>query len=165
MAFEKIEAYHQPLGPEASKAISAAWERLAEGMEESPAIEVENRMLHALHRAGGVIWFDFETLCNGPRSQNDYLEIARRFHTVLLSDVPRMSAAMASAARRFVWLIDVLYDQRVKLLITAECAAEDLYTSGVLAGEFHRTVSRINEMQSRDYLEAPRRGFAGALTS
>jgi cell division protein ZapE len=164
MAFERIEAYHHPLGAESAKAIFDAWERLAEGTEESAEIEVENRTIRALHRAGGVIWFDFETLCNGPRSQNDYLEVARRFHTVLLSDVPRMSAAMASAARRFVWLIDVLYDQRVKLLITAECEPESLYTSGVLSGEFHRTVSRINEMQSREYLEAPRRGLAGALT-
>jgi cell division protein ZapE len=164
LAFERIEAYHQPLGPEAATAIVEAWERLAEAGDESPEIEIENRMLKSLRRAGGVIWFDFETLCNGPRSQNDYLEIARRFHTVLLSDVPRMSASMASAARRFVWLIDVLYDQRVKLVMTAECAPDELYTSGVLSSEFHRTVSRINEMQSREYLEAPRRGLAGALT-
>jgi cell division protein ZapE len=165
LAFEQIEAYHQPLGPGASEAIREAWERLAEGAEESPELDIENRRLRALHRAGGVIWFDFETLCNGPRSQNDYLEIAQRFHTVLLSDVPRMSAGMASAARRFVWLIDVLYDQRVKLVMTAQCAPEALYTSGVLSGEFHRTVSRIIEMQSREYLEAPRRGLAGGLTS
>jgi cell division protein ZapE len=83
---------------------------------------------------------------------------------VVLSDIPRMSAAMASEARRFVWLIDVLYDQRVKLLMSAECPPEELYTAGAMAGEFHRTVSRIVEMQSREYLESPRRGAAQALT-
>jgi cell division protein ZapE len=105
-----------------------------------------------------VVWFDFATLCGGPRSQNDYLELATRFHTVILSDVPRMTAAMASEARRFVWLVDVLYDQKVKLIVSAQCPPESLYTQGVMAGEFHRTVSRIAEMQSREYLEAPRRG-------
>jgi cell division protein ZapE len=98
-----------------------------------------------------------------PHSQNDYLEIARQFHTVILSDVPRMSAAMSSEARRFVWLVDVFYDQRVKLLISAECPPEELYTAGAMAHEFHRTVSRIVEMQSREYLEAPRRAAGSGL--
>jgi cell division protein ZapE len=165
IAFERIEAYHQPLDDRAGRALSEAWERLAEGGDEAPEIEIENRTVRALRRAGGVIWFDFETLCNGPRSQNDYLEIAQRYHTVLLSEVPQMTAAMASAARRFVWLVDVLYDQKVKLLMSAACPPEALYTSGVLSGEFHRTVSRISEMQTREYLQAPRRGLAGALAA
>jgi cell division protein ZapE len=75
-----------------------------------------------------------------------------------------MSAGMASAARRFVWLIDVLYDQRIKLVMSAECPPDELYESGAMAGEFHRTVSRIAEMQSREYLQAPRRGLAGSLS-
>ena len=79
--------------------------------------------LRALRRAGGVVWFDFRTLCGGPRSQNDYLEIASRFHTVLLSDVPQMPPRLASEARRFTWLVDVLYDRRVKLILSAEVAA------------------------------------------
>ena len=118
---------------------------------------IEHREIRALRRAGGVVWFDFRTLCAGPRSQVDYLEIASRFHTVILSDIPRMSAGMASEARRFVWLIDVFYDQKVKLLMSAECPPEELYTVGAMANEFHRTVSRIAEMQSREYLESPRR--------
>ena len=73
-------------------------------------------------RAGGVVWFDFKTLCGGPRSQNDYLEIATQFHTVLLSDVPHMPVRMASEARRFTWLVDVLYDRRVKLIMSAAVA-------------------------------------------
>jgi cell division protein ZapE len=83
---------------------------------------------------------------------------------VILSDVPQMSAAMSSEARRFTWLIDVLYDHKVKLLMSAEVPADELYTEGQMAHEFHRTVSRIIEMQSREYLEAPRRDIDTSLT-
>ena len=85
-------------------------------------LHIEHRELRARRRAGGVVWFDFRTLCGGPRSQNDYLELASQFHTVLLSDVPQMSPRMASEARRFTWLVDVLYDRRVKLIMSAEVA-------------------------------------------
>jgi len=104
-----------------------------------------------------VIWFDFQTLCGGPRSQNDYLELANQFDTVMLSGVPEMSAGMASEARRFTWLVDVLYDHKVKLIISAAVAPAELYTVGVLANEFHRTISRLIEMQSEDYLHAEHR--------
>jgi cell division protein ZapE len=164
LSMERVEAYHTPLGERSDAELREAFALLAEPHEESPHLMIENREIHALRRSGGVIWFDFKTLCGGPRSQNDYLEIASQFHTVILSDVPCMSAAMSSEARRFVWLIDVLYDQKVKLLISAECEPEDLYTVGAMAGEFHRTVSRIVEMQSREYLNAPRRGLAANLT-
>ena len=115
-----------------------------------------------MRRAGGVIWFDFATLCGGPRSQNDYLDIAHRFHTVILSDVPRMTAEMASEARRFTWLIDVLYDHRIKLIMSAAVAADLLYTEGLMSNEFHRTVSRIMEMQSKEYKESMRLSAASA---
>ena len=157
---EQVRAYLTPPGPETDRELRAAFASLAGAHDEDPLLSIENRELRALRRSGGVVWFDFRTLCGGPRSQNDYLEIAQRFHTVILSGVPRMSAAMASEARRFVWLVDVFYDQRVKLLISAECPAEELYTAGAMAGEFHRTVSRIVEMQSREYLDAPRRESA-----
>jgi cell division protein ZapE len=163
-SMQQVQAYHSPLGAEADSALRDAFHALAEPHDEEPVLRIENREIRALRRSGGVVWFDFKTLCGGPRSQNDYLEIASQFHTVILSEVPRMSAAMSSEARRFVWLIDVLYDQKVKLLISAECEPEDLYTTGAMAGEFHRTVSRIVEMQSREYLEAPRRGLAVGLT-
>jgi cell division protein ZapE len=95
----------------------------------TPVMHIEHRELHALRRAGGVVWFDFRTLCGGPRSQNDYLEIASRFHTVLLSNVPEMPLRMASEARRFTWLVDVLYDRRVKLVhVSRAVPAERLYT-------------------------------------
>ncbi len=162
-ALEQVEAYHAPLGAQADQALREAFARIAEAADEDPRIHIEKREIRSLRRAGGVIWFDFHTLCGGPRSQNDYLEIASQFHTVILSDVPRMSAAMSSEARRFTWLIDVLYDHKVKLLMSAEVEPHELYTEGMLANEFHRTVSRIIEMQSSEYMESERRDVAGAI--
>ena len=163
LSFSRIEAYLTPLDTATQAKLKAAFDAVAETADESADLLIENRQIRALRRAGGVVWFDFATLCGGPRSQNDYLELAVRFHTVLVSGVPRMTAAMSSEARRFVWLIDVLYDQKIKLILSAECAPESLYTQGAMAGEFHRTVSRIAEMQTRDYLEAPRRGVTERL--
>ena len=156
-AMEHIEAYLSPWGVEAEAKLAAAFERLAEIDDEDPVLEIEARRIRARRRAGGVVWFDFAVLCGGPRSHADYLEIAAQFHTVLLSDVPRMSAGQASEARRFTWLVDVLYDHRVKFLVSAEAAPADLYTAGVLVNEFGRTASRLIEMQSREYLESPKR--------
>jgi cell division protein ZapE len=110
------------------------------------------------------VWFDFRTLCGGPRSQNDYLEIATQFHTVLLSDVPQMPVRLASEARRFTWLVDVLYDRRVKLILSAQVAPEALYTEGPLVHEFARTVSRLSEMQSSEYLSLEHRTVDTGLT-
>jgi cell division protein ZapE len=162
-ALQQVDAYHMPLGAETDRALRHAFASIAETADEDPRIHIEAREIKALRRAGGVVWFDFATLCGGPRSQNDYLEIASRFHTVILSGVPQMSAAMSSEARRFTWLIDVLYDHRVKLLMSAEVAPEMLYTEGMLANEFHRTVSRIIEMQSTEYMESERRDVAHAI--
>ncbi|MFA7665794.1 MAG: cell division protein ZapE [Burkholderiaceae bacterium] len=159
----QIKAYHHPDDEAAQAALAEAFDSLAEARDENPQMLIENRELRALRRAGSVVWFDFATLCGGPRSQNDYLEISSMFQTVLLSEVPKMGPNMASEARRFVWLIDVLYDRRVKLVIAAACPPEELYTRGPMANEFHRTVSRLVEMQSREYLEAPRREEAEAL--
>lgn len=162
-ALEQVDAYHTPLGAQADHALCHAFTRIAETDDEDSRIHIEAREIKALRRAGGVIWFDFATLCGGPRSQNDYLEIASQFHTVILSGVPRMSAGMSSEARRFTWLIDVLYDHKVKLLMSAEVEPHELYTQGMLANEFHRTVSRIIEMQSSEYMESERREIAGAI--
>ena len=163
-ALERVDAYHTPLGAAADRALRHAFSQLAECADEDARIRIENREIRALRRAGGVAWFDFKTLCGGPRSQNDYLEIAARFHTVILSEVPCMTAAMSSEARRFTWLIDVFYDHKVKLIMSAAVEPEELYTAGQLANEFHRTVSRIVEMQSREYMEKAQRGGAAALT-
>ena len=149
---EQMEAFLVPADDTADKHLAKDFEQIA-GTKGAPGeIEVLERKLKVVRRASGVIWFDFDTLCGGNRSQNDYLEIAREHHTLILSRVPKMSAAMASEARRFTWLVDVLYDHRVKLLVSAECQAYDLYVEGRQASEFHRTVSRLIEMRSRDYL-------------
>jgi cell division protein ZapE len=160
----QVEVYHTPLGAASDKALRAAFASLAAVPDESPILHIEKRELKALRRADGVVWFDFATLCGGPRSQNDYLELASRFHAVVLSGVPQMSARMASEARRFTWLIDVFYDHKVKLLMSAAVPPELLYTDGPMANEFTRTVSRIVEMQSKEYLDAPRRIVDTSLT-
>ncbi|MGZ3183440.1 MAG: cell division protein ZapE [Telluria sp.] len=162
-ALEQVQVYHCPLGAQADKELREAYASIAEVADEDPLVHIESREIRALRRAGGIIWFDFATLCGGPRSQNDYLEIASRFHTVILSGIPMMSAAMSSEARRFTWLIDVFYDHRVKLVMSAAVPPEELYTQGVLSNEFHRTVSRIIEMQSREYMESDRRDAADSL--
>ncbi len=158
-----VRAYLHPDDGDARRILEDAFNTLAGGREDDPGLMIAHRELRALRRGGGVAWFDFETLCGGPRSQNDYLDLASLFHTVIVSGVPRMGPAMASPARRFVWLVDVLYDQRIKLILSADCPAEQLYTEGPMASEFQRTVSRLVEMQSREYLEAPRRRVAAAL--
>jgi cell division protein ZapE len=154
---ERTETYLTPLGAAADKALRKAFEAIAEVGDEDPLLSIEHRIIPALRRAGGVVWFDFATLCGGPRSQNDYLELANRFHTVIVSDVPRMSAALSSEARRFTWLVDVCYDRRVKLILSAAVPPEELYTAGALSNEFQRAVSRIREMQSVDYRRLARR--------
>ena len=161
---QQLHLYHQPLGPDADAAMQRAFEQLAEARDESPVLHIEQRELRALRRAGGVVWFDFKTLCGGPRSQNDYLELAQQFHTVLLSDVPQMPPRLASEARRFTLLVDVLYDRRVKLIVSAAVSPEALYEGGPLAHEFPRTVSRLLEMQSAGYLALQRRDVETALT-
>jgi cell division protein ZapE len=161
---EKVQRYHCPLGDEADAALTQAFDRLAESRDEEPLLFIEQREIRARRRAGGVVWFDFKSLCGGPRSQNDYLEIASRFHTLVLSNVPRMSPRLASEARRFTWLVDVLYDRRVKLIMSAEVAAEELYVEGPLAHEFARTVSRLVEMQSAEFVALERRDVDTALT-
>ena len=161
---EKVQMYHTPLGEVADASMNQAFTELAEAKDESPVLTIESRQIQARRKAGGVVWFDFKTLCGGPRSQNDYLELATQFHTVMLSDVPQMFIRHASEARRFTWLIDVLYDRRCKLIMSAAVAPELLYTEGPLSHEFPRTASRLNEMQSAEFLALDRRIVDTKLT-
>ncbi len=161
---EQARLYLTPLGSKVDEEMTETFERLAEARDENPVLQIESRQIAARRRAGGVVWFDFKTLCGGPRSQNDYLEIATQFHTVLLSDVPHMPVRMASEARRFTWLIDVLYDRRVKLIMSAAVKPEALYTEGPMLHEFPRTISRLNEMQSKEFLALQRRDVDTGLT-
>jgi cell division protein ZapE len=164
LAMEQVKLYHTPLGPEADAQMDQAFTRLAESHDEDPVLHIEAREIRARRKAGGVVWFDFRTLCGGPRSQNDYLEIATQFHTMLLSDVPQMPVRMSSEARRFTWLVDVLYDRRVKLIMSAQVPPEALYAEGPLAHEFPRTVSRLNEMRSAGFLALEHRTVDTRLT-
>jgi cell division protein ZapE len=156
-ALERVQVYHTPLGPAAEEALALAFRQVADVEEEFHELDVEGRVIPYRHRAGGVVWFDFEVLCAGPRSHLDYLDLAKRFHTVILSNVPRLSPKQANEARRFTLLVDIFYDSRVKLIVSAEAPPEALYVQGVLANEFERTASRLAEMQSREYLMAVRR--------
>ena len=162
----QVEAYLTPLNTETDTRLLEMYHNLIGNQKENmcPILYIESRQLRPLYMNDGVVWFDFKTLCCGPRSQNDYLEISNQFHTVILSGVPYMPPRMTNEARRFIWLIDVLYDHKIKLIISAEVPAPDLYTEGQITSEFSRTVSRLIEMQSRDYLDAPRRVIDTSLT-
>jgi cell division protein ZapE len=161
---EILDLYKTPLNAQTDAGMREAFERLATGPDDNPILHIEAREIRSLRRSGGVVWFDFRTLCGGPRSQNDYLEIATQFHTVLVSHVPIMPVKMASEARRFTWLVDVLYDRRVKLILSAEAPPEALYTEGPLAHEFPRTVSRLNEMRSAEFLSLEHRAVDTHIT-
>ncbi len=164
LTLESVDMYHVPANAKSDAAMNLAFNALAEAHDEDPVLHIEARQIRALRKAGGVVWFDFKTLCGGPRSQNDYLEIAVRFHTVFLSQVPFMPVRMASEARRFTWLVDVLYDRRVKLVMSAQVAPQHLYTEGPMSHEFPRTVSRLQEMQSKEFLALERRIVDTGLT-
>lgn len=159
-----LDVYHQPLSEQAEASMLAAFDKLAESQDEEAHVQIESRSIAAKRKAGSVVWFDFKSMCGGPRSQNDYLEIATQFHTVLLSNVPKMEVRNASEARRFTWLIDVLYDRRVKLIMSAAVQPEELYLEGPMAHEFVRTVSRLNEMQSNEFLLEAKRSIDTSIT-
>ncbi|HVK56417.1 MAG TPA: AFG1/ZapE family ATPase, partial [Burkholderiales bacterium] len=105
--------------------------------------------------ATGAIWFEFKDICGGPRSQLDYLEIAREYHTVAVSHIPQLAPAQANEARRFTLMVDVFYDHKVKLMVSAAVPPQVLYPDGIRSDEFQRTVSRLLEMQTPAYLHLP----------
>jgi cell division protein ZapE len=159
---EHVEAYHWPLGSAADLALTETFRQIRDVEEEHHELDVEGRVIPYVKRAGGVVWFEFADLCGGPRSQIDYLDLATRFHTVILSGVPVMGPAQANEARRFTLLVDVFYEARVNLVISAQAPPELLYKEGVLAHEFQRTVSRLAEMRTKEYLGQSRRLRTGA---
>ncbi len=156
---EQAATWHTPLNAETSARLGEEFERL--GMAAEPRrdvrIDVNGRSIPALGIAEDVIWFDFKTLVDGPRSAQDYIEIAREFHTVLLSDVPILTADRENDTRRFISMVDEFYDRNVKLIISAEELPEYLYRGVRLRFEYERTRSRLEEMQSRAYLARPHR--------
>lgn len=152
-----VEVYLVPGGAMADAQLARDFARLAGGPAEASEISLFDRVVPTQGARDGVVWFEFSMLCMGARSQNDYLELARHYHTLILSDVPVMTREEGNEARRFTWLVDILYDHRVKLLISAAAPAYDLYREGPNAQEFPRTVSRLVEMRSRQYLAEPHR--------
>ena len=153
LKMEKLKVYHV----DGSAPLERIFAELKDVEEERHPLDVEGRVIPYRRRAGGLVWFDFAALCGGPRSYADYVDLARRFHTVMLSGVPRLSPKESDAARRFTWLVDVFYDDKVNLIVSAEAEPEALFPSGEQAAEFQRTVSRLFEMQSVEYLRTERR--------
>jgi cell division protein ZapE len=150
---EKAELYHHPWDAQADRLLFDAFRHVSpEAGQAGAKLEIEGRAIGTRRLADGVVWFEFRDICDGPRSQADYLEIARCFHTVLISAVPVMDWRMENQARRFLNLIDVFYDHGVKLVIAAAAPPEALYRGERLKFEYQRTVSRLREMQSRAYL-------------
>ena len=156
---ESATLWFGPGEPDSEARAGAEFERFADGRGASDVeVQVEGRPVRARREAEGVVWFDFRELCEGPRSAADYIEIARCYQAVFLSGVPVMGAAADDAARRFITLIDELYDRGVKLVVSAAAdAPEALYRGERLAFEFRRTASRLHEMQGRAYLAKPHR--------
>ncbi|MBX3510853.1 MAG: AFG1 family ATPase [Hyphomonadaceae bacterium] len=150
--------YYAPLGPAADEAMDRAWDRLTQGASpQHVMLDVGGRALRVEREAAGVARFSFDELCARPLGPADYLEIAERFHTVLLENIPKLTPAMREEAARFRTLIDALYEAKVKLIASAEAQPIDLYPAGDQSFEFERTASRLMEMRGAAYLALPRR--------
>ena len=153
-SLEQAEIYHSPLGAEAEALMLASFNRLGAGLSTmaNGSIEIQGRKIACRYRAEDLVWFDFESICGGPRSPADYIEIAQLFHTVLISGLPQFDASSDDKARRFVSLVDEFYDHKVKLIISAESKLDDIYQGRELKFVFERAKSRLLEMQSNEYL-------------
>jgi cell division protein ZapE len=153
---EDAELFHFPLGEEADASLLKSYEALAlETGSHGTAMQINGRIIRAYKHSDDVVWFDFKELCDGPRGQSDYIELAKEFHAVLIANIPVLGGDKDDQARRFVNMIDEFYDRAVKVIISAEVAIKDLYSGGNLNFEFERTKSRLLEMQSHEYLELP----------
>ncbi|MGA0838677.1 MAG: cell division protein ZapE [Pseudomonadales bacterium] len=150
---EQAEIYHAPLDRAAQQSLAASFLALSgEAEAKAVTLEIEGRPIRARAAADAVAWFEFRDLCEGPRSQNDYIELARLYQAVIVANVPRFTLRSEDAARRFISLVDEFYDRNVKLIISAEAQITELYQGERLRFEFERTESRLLEMQSHDYL-------------
>jgi cell division protein ZapE len=153
---EQAEIYHHPLDAQADLNLRRYFDAIApEPGTANATLELHGRQIPTRHLSEGVAWFDFDALCRGPRGSADYVEMARCFHSVLLSNVPVLDAALEDEARRFITLVDEFYDRGVKLILSAAVPLERLYQGERLRFEFQRTESRLREMQSHQYLARP----------
>ena len=152
-ALERARTWFEPLGPDAERGLSECFRSLApEHVGDDGALTILARPVPVVRHAGGVAWFEFETLCGGLRSVADYIEIARDFHTVVLSGVPVLDDDRRDPVRRFIHLVDEFYDRNVNLVVSAAAGPDGLYRGRKLAEPFQRTRSRLVEMQSTEYL-------------
>lgn len=150
---EQAELYHFPLDDEATTNLQTYFLQLApEEGRFDVSIQIEGRSIPAMRDADGVVMFTFRAICDGPRSQSDYIEISRIYHSVLVANVEQMGGSSDDVARRFIAMVDEFYERKVKLIMSGEVALEDLYPEGRLSFEFQRCLSRLQEMQSREYL-------------
>ncbi|MCZ2723051.1 cell division protein ZapE [Marinomonas sp. 15G1-11] len=159
-ALKQAKLYYTPLGDGANKSLSESFARLVPDLnqvKQGGAIEIEGRKISLIESCEDVAWFSVSSLCDGPRSQVDYIEIAKLYTTIVLSDLPQMDASKDDIARRFISLVDEFYDRHVKLIISAEVPIHEIYTGTQLAFEYDRTVSRLLEMQSEEYLSLEHR--------
>lgn len=152
-ALESAELFHHPLDAEADVSLNRSFTAISpdEGRDDV-SLDIESRQILARKCGDGVVWFNFVEICEGPRSQNDYIEVAMMFQTVLISNVPIFTTKKEDSARRFISLVDEFYDHNVKLILSAETTILELYQGERLSFEFERTASRLQEMQSHDYL-------------
>lgn len=149
---ERAEIYHCPLDDSAEHGLRYAFEHLARGPGHAGLLEVAGRAIPVVRHIDGVAWFDFEGICGGPRGAADYVEIALCHHTVLIGNIPSLDDGDNDRAKRLILLVDTLYDRRVKLIVSADAPPSNLYTGQLLAAQFARTASRLEEMQSHAYL-------------
>jgi len=152
---EHSETWHYPLDNKADAVLNSNYESMACGSDLNPALKVNGRLLRARRRSDGLAWFDFRELCDGPRGSADYIELARAFNTILISNVVAMAEKDSDVARRFITMVDEFYDRNIKLLVSADAPVDALYKGQRLAFEFQRTTSRLTEMQSHEYLARP----------
>ena len=153
---QKAGTYLSPDDAAAAEKLNYFFDETASVQVESDvSLDINGRDIRARRRAKGVAWFRFADICDGPRSQADYIEIARWYPSVIISGVPQFDALHDDQARRFISLVDEFYDRRVKLILSADVAVQDLYAGSRLTFEFDRTISRLIEMQSTTYLALP----------
>jgi cell division protein ZapE len=158
-SLDKAPVFHFPLSAASAQAMQTLFAELTRGMhvEKGRQLDIQDRKIGTLAWSEGLVWFDFETLCGGPRSAADYIEIARQYHTVLISGVPVFQENTEDKARRFITLVDEFYDHGVKLVLSAAAELSDLYQGSDLHFPFARTCSRLVEMQTREYLGSQHR--------
>lgn len=152
---KQAKLYYYPLGKESEESLASCFAHLAPDLaqaKEGGEIEIENRTIPLVNSCEDIAWFDVYALCDGPRSQVDYIEIAKQYTTIILSNVPQFTADTDDMARRFINLVDEFYDRHVKLIVSAEVDIVDIYQGTKLAFEYDRTTSRLLEMQSEEYL-------------